>query len=190
MKSLPRIPVRLRRSPRRHPPASLLTRLSQRQFLFPPEPVTVPKGTLLNIRLTESVSSDVNQPGDTFLASLASPVMVNDSVVIPAEAGIQGKIVDVRSAGHFSGRPELVIGLTAFGLQRKDLRLTYQSVFQAGAIAKHSYSRSDWRRGRDRCHHWRHFGRWKRCRNWGHHRRGNRHRRTGREQNTRAAASL
>jgi len=89
----------------------------------PPERVTVPKGTLLNIRLTESVSSEVNQPGDTFLASLASPVMVNDSVVIPAEAGIQGKIVDIRSAGHFSGRPELVIGLTGLAYNGKTYEL-------------------------------------------------------------------
>jgi len=49
--------------------------------------------------------------------------MVNDSVVIPAEAGIQGKIVDIRSAGHFSGRPELVIGLTGLAYNGKTYEL-------------------------------------------------------------------
>ena len=50
--------------------------------------------------------------------------MVNDTIVIPAEAGIQGKIVDVDSAGHFSGRPELVIELTRLAYNGKtyDLR--------------------------------------------------------------------
>ena len=94
------------------------------QIPLPPERVTVPTGTLVKARLTESLSSGVNQPGDTFVASLASPVMVNDTIVIPAEAGIQGKIVDVDSAGHFSGRPELVIELTRLAYNGKtyDLR--------------------------------------------------------------------
>ena len=94
-----------------------------------PEDVTVASGTSLTVRLMESVSSGLNQPGDTFLASLASPVMVNDTVVIPAEAGVQGKIIDVRSAGHFSGRPELVIELTRLAYNGKtyDLRTNQYS---------------------------------------------------------------
>jgi hypothetical protein len=64
------------------------------------------------VRLTESVNSDLNQRGDTFLASLASPIMVGDRVVIPAEAAIQGKIVDVRNAGRFNGRSALVVKVT------------------------------------------------------------------------------
>ena len=77
-----------------------------------PEQVTVPYGTVLAVRLTESLSSDLNQTGDTFLASLSSPVMIGDRVVIPAEAALQGKIVDVRNAGRLSGRSALVIEVT------------------------------------------------------------------------------
>src|ERR1700730_16669936 len=68
-----------------------------------PEQVTVPYGTVLEVRLTDSVNSDLNHPGDTFRASLASPIRVGDRVVVPAEAAIQGKIVDVRTAGRFNG---------------------------------------------------------------------------------------
>jgi hypothetical protein len=77
-----------------------------------PEQVTVPYGTVLAVRLTESLSSDLNQTGDAFLASLASPVMIGDRVVIPADAALQGKIVDVRNAGRLSGRSALVIEVT------------------------------------------------------------------------------
>jgi hypothetical protein len=77
-----------------------------------PEPVTVPYGTVLAVRLTESVNSALNQRGNTFLASLASPIMVGDRIVIPAEAAIQGKIVDVRNAGRFNGRSALVLKVT------------------------------------------------------------------------------
>ncbi len=77
-----------------------------------PKQVTVPDGTVLAVRLTKSLSSDLNQRGDTFLANLAFPIMVGERVVIPAEAAIQGKIVDVRSAGRFNGRAALVIKVT------------------------------------------------------------------------------
>jgi len=80
----------------------------------PPVPVkiAVPYGTVLSVRLLESVSSDLDQPGDKFTASLASPVMIDDKVVIPAEAGIQGKVVEVESGGRFGGKPSLAIELT------------------------------------------------------------------------------
>lgn len=74
--------------------------------------VAVPYGTTLSVRLLESVSSDLDQPGDKFTASLASPVMIDDKVVIPAEAGIEGKVVEAESGGRFGGKPSLAIELT------------------------------------------------------------------------------
>ena len=62
----------------------------------------MPNGTELVVRLTESLSSDVNKKGDTFLASLSSPIMIEDRVVVPAEAGVEGKVIEVQSAGRFS----------------------------------------------------------------------------------------
>ena len=82
----------------------------------PAERIDVPNGTELVVRLTESLSSEVNEKGDTFLASLASPIVIGDRVVIPADAGVEGKVVDVDNAGRFSGRPRLAIQMT---------RLTY-----------------------------------------------------------------
>jgi hypothetical protein len=88
-----------------------------------PEQATVPYGTVLAVRLTESLNSDLNQRGDTFLASLASPIMVGDRVVIPAEASIQGEIVDVRNAGRFNGRSALVIKVTRLAYNGRSYEL-------------------------------------------------------------------
>ena len=82
----------------------------------PAERIDVPNGTELVVRLTESLSSEVNEKGDTFLASLASPIVIGDRVVIPADAGVEGRVVDVENAGRFSGRPRLAVQMT---------RLTY-----------------------------------------------------------------
>jgi hypothetical protein len=81
-------------------------------FTNSPEKTIVPYGTMLTVRLMESLSSELNEKGDTFLASLASPILVGDRVVVPEGAGIKGRIVDVQSAGRFSGRPAMIIEVT------------------------------------------------------------------------------
>jgi hypothetical protein len=75
----------------------------------------VPDGTVLAIRLNESLNSDLNEKGDTFIASLASPILVGDRVVVPEGAGIKGRVVEVESAGRFSGRPSILIEMTRLG---------------------------------------------------------------------------
>ena len=69
----------------------------------------MPYGTMLAVRLTQTLSSDLSQPGDTFLASLAAPIVIGNKVIIPEGAGVKGKIVDARNAGRFSRRSALVI---------------------------------------------------------------------------------
>ena len=64
------------------PPASPQATTAVAALPPPSEKVTVPYGSVLSVRLLESVNSDLNQPGDQFVASLASPVMVGDRVVI------------------------------------------------------------------------------------------------------------
>jgi hypothetical protein len=78
----------------------------------PPAKVTVPDGTTLSVRLTDGVDSERNQVGDTFHGSLDSPVVVGDRTVIPSGADVQGRVVDVKSAGRFAGASTLVLELT------------------------------------------------------------------------------
>jgi hypothetical protein len=103
-----------------------------------PEQVTVPYGTVLAVRLTESVNSDLNQRGDTFRASLASPIRVGDRVVIPAEAAIQGKIVDVRNAGRFNGRSALVIKVTRLAYNGRTYELRSSQYSKQGPRNTHA----------------------------------------------------
>ncbi len=80
-----------------------------------PEKISVPDGTVLAIRLNETLNSDLNEKGDIFIASLASPILVGDRVVVPEGAGIKGRVVEVESAGRFSGRPSILIEMTRLG---------------------------------------------------------------------------
>ncbi|HTK95203.1 MAG TPA: BON domain-containing protein [Terriglobales bacterium] len=78
----------------------------------PPPPVQIEAGTALSIRMVDSVDSEKNQAGDRFRATLDQPIYVNDRVVVPANADVEGRVVDLATAGHFKGKSQLALELT------------------------------------------------------------------------------
>jgi hypothetical protein len=77
-----------------------------------PKKISVPDGTNFSVRLTDPLDSEKNQTGDTFRATLNTPVTVDDNVVIPDGADLEGRVVDVKSASHFKGASLLAVELT------------------------------------------------------------------------------
>jgi BON domain len=77
----------------------------------PPQKVTIPAGTTLAVRLVDSIDSEKNQPGETFRATLNSPLAVEGEVAIPAGYDVEGHLVDVKSAGKFAGQSVVVLQL-------------------------------------------------------------------------------
>ena len=80
----------------------------------PPLPgtLTVPAGTVLVIRTPDFLSSDKNQIGDQFTATLEQPLVVNGWVVARRGQTLVGKVKDVRKAGRIKGTSELGVELT------------------------------------------------------------------------------
>jgi len=76
-----------------------------------PQKVTIEQGTPVSIRLIDSIDTEKNQPGDTFHASLNTPLSAEGAEAIPAGTDVTGHIVDLRSAGKFKGRSLLVLQL-------------------------------------------------------------------------------
>ena len=76
-----------------------------------PKKVTIPSGTTLAIRLVDELDSETAQPGQTFKATLDSPLSVDGEIVVPAGYDVQGHIIDVKSAGKFAGKSELALQL-------------------------------------------------------------------------------
>jgi outer membrane biosynthesis protein TonB len=79
----------------------------------PPEPkrVTVPSGTALPVRLVDVIDSATAQIGDTFHATLDSPIAVDGEVVVPAHYDVEGHVVAAQSSGKFAGRALLELQL-------------------------------------------------------------------------------
>jgi hypothetical protein len=78
----------------------------------PPENITIPDGTVVAVRMLDTLDSETAKPGDAFRATLNSPVQVDGRVVIPADADVFGRVVDVHAAGRFKGSALLTIEIT------------------------------------------------------------------------------
>ncbi|HZQ22492.1 MAG TPA: BON domain-containing protein [Terriglobales bacterium] len=76
-----------------------------------PKKVTIPSGTTLAVRLVDTIDSERAQAGQTFHATLDSPLSVDGDVAIPAGYDVEGHVVTVQSAGKFAGQSVLVLQL-------------------------------------------------------------------------------
>ncbi len=89
-----------------------------------PKKVTIPSGTALSIRLVDNLDSEKNQVGDQFRATLNTPIVVDDEVVVPQDADIQGRVVDVKAAGRYAGASNLTLELTSLSFNGKTYNLS------------------------------------------------------------------
>jgi hypothetical protein len=79
----------------------------------PPEPhtVTIPAGTVLNVRIGETLSTRHNQPGDTFLATLDQPLVVDGFVIAERGARAEGRVSESDPGGRVQGVSHLAVEL-------------------------------------------------------------------------------
>jgi len=99
----------------------------------PPEQITIPSGTILSVRMIDSIDSTQNHAGDEFVATLEAPVVIDDRAIIPRNSDAHVRLVQATSAGHMSGRSELKVELVSVtaGGQTYQLQTSYHE--QAGA---------------------------------------------------------
>jgi hypothetical protein len=93
-----------------------------------PEKVTVPQGTVLKVRLDDTLSSNSSRGGDTFEATLADPVAVGKTVVIPQGSKVVGQVVDATPSGHLETPAALAVTLTSVEVDGKGYGLTTSTV--------------------------------------------------------------
>ena len=77
-----------------------------------PAQVTIPEGTRLTIRLIEPIDTEKNKEGDTFRASLDSPIVIAGKTVVPKYADATARLVSAKSAGRFAGSSSVVLVLS------------------------------------------------------------------------------
>jgi hypothetical protein len=78
-----------------------------------PEPIVVPAGTILTVRVGQPLGSKTSQTGQTFLATLAQPISVHGRRALPTGATVSGTVVSAKAKGKFKGEGELNLALTS-----------------------------------------------------------------------------
>jgi BON domain len=101
----------------------------------PPKPqkVTIPSGTNLAIRLVDPIDSETAQAGQSFRATLDSPISLEGDVVIPSGYDVTGHVVDVKSAGKFAGKSELILQLDRIAVGNKSYTVQTNQYERSGS---------------------------------------------------------
>lgn len=81
-----------------------------------PSELTIPAGTLITARIDQELSSDLNEPGDAFSATLAQPIIVNGIVVANRGQVVTGLVVEAQKAGRVQGVSRLGVEITELTL--------------------------------------------------------------------------
>jgi hypothetical protein len=95
--------------------------------------VTIPEGTPLSVRLVDSIDSDRSKDGDSFHATLDSPILARGRVVVPKDADVEGEVQALKSAGHFTGRSEIALVLTKLSFNGKSYEMETDQYTKEGA---------------------------------------------------------
>lgn len=99
----------------------------------PPQKVTVPAGTQISVRLNDEVDSEKAQVGDVFHGSISAPVSIDDQTVIPTTADVEGRVVEVKSAGRFAGQSVLTLELTKLTMNGRSYSLQTSQWTKSGS---------------------------------------------------------
>jgi len=76
----------------------------------------LPAGAWIKIRIDQPLSSDRNQPGDTFSGTLTQPVVADGFVIAHRGQTIEGRVTDAVKAGKAKGTSRLGVELVEIGL--------------------------------------------------------------------------
>jgi hypothetical protein len=96
----------------------------------PPEPIVIPSGAVLTVRLQQGLSSKTSSQGDPFNATLAQPLTVKGEIVAPAGSSLSGIVTEAHKAGRFKGGATLDIALNSLTINDKIYRLTTMTMAQ------------------------------------------------------------
>ncbi len=79
------------------------------------KPVTVPAGTVVNVRLTQAIDVDVSQAGQTFKSIVDDPIMIGGAIIIPRGASAVMQAVQVQQSGTMKGSDRISLKLNTIG---------------------------------------------------------------------------
>ncbi len=90
----------------------------------PTGPVTIPAGTLLNVRTSEPLDARKAQIGTIFQATVANDIFEGNALAIPRGAVLTGQVTGVKKPGDLAGKSGLQLQITSLNLGGQTYPLT------------------------------------------------------------------
>ncbi len=78
-----------------------------------PEHVTLPAGTVIEVRIADEVDSSHNHYGDLITGTVDPSVLVHDHVVIPRGTEAHVRMLEDKKGGHLHGKAEVKLELVS-----------------------------------------------------------------------------
>lgn len=103
---------------------------NSQQATQPPAPqvVTIPQGTVVDVRLGQTISTKTSNSGDQFTCTLAQPLEVNGQTVADSRSRCVGTVVESVPLGKFKGGAKLRLSLDSVEINGKRYPLQTSSV--------------------------------------------------------------
>jgi hypothetical protein len=95
--------------------------------------VTIPAGTVVTVRMIDAIDAKTNQPGQEFAATLDSPMVHGDRVMIPKGAEARVRLVNAKQSGSMSGSSQLEVQLIALTSNGTTYQVSTGSAVQTGS---------------------------------------------------------
>jgi hypothetical protein len=96
----------------------------------PPPPafktVTIPAGTTIPVRVTQTLDSATTQQGQSFSGTVATDVMADGLVAIRQGTGVTGRVSAVQEAGHYKGNSLLTVELVSINRHGDSIAVSTQ----------------------------------------------------------------
>jgi BON domain len=123
-------------APVQPPPPQEMTPAPPPAPVRPPAPVvrtvSVAAGTVLPIRLTESLDSNTTQTGQIIHGTVTADIIADNMVAIPRGTPVTGRVIQAKDAAHFAGSSLLSIELTQVQLSGAPISVVTSAFTQEG----------------------------------------------------------
>ena len=98
----------------------------------PVQPVsyTIPAGTHITVRLGEELSSKTSQAGQSFSATVSSPITVHGVTLVRAGSTATGTVIASKSQGRFKGSGELDVRLDTIHAEGRTVEVETSAIDQ------------------------------------------------------------
>lgn len=84
--------------------------------------MTLPEGTVIEMRMADKVNSNRNRPGDLFTGSVDPSILVENRVVIPRSTEAHIQMVDSKKGGRIHRKAFVELQLVSLVLMAKELK--------------------------------------------------------------------